>query len=439
MLAKLGFALLSAVVVQVTGASDKSPYITLTQKNGHAYFSSKRYGTFFSVGSNSFMEAAANNPMKAVFRGGSLKKIYEEQLAEYESFGFNTLGGWSNTTGLRGRLPYTKVLFDDDEFPRAHPLIDCHGRALPSGDAEPLPNPVNDPFSPVYKRELQAYFAKVVRPYRADPALMLYWVGHEFGLGGSDAIDFSQYLHSPDIRQEFQNWLRNKYRTVEALSRAWKSSDATIEQAVKRCGSDRTGEMADRRAFSKVVLRRWFELVTSEIRRADPNHLLSTPKLSIWDFEPGLARAREAGHFAAMVELFDLISVDWYTSAPEHSEVAYAELSELSRELKMPVLVAEFGTRQRIEGWTNTPGAKKLLSTQAERGARYESQVFRMYRENWIVGAHWFRWQDHITDHDQMNKGIVRVDPVRSAVVPYLELKEAVKRTHESIAKKVAQ
>ena len=80
----------------------------------------------------------------------------------------------------------------------------------------------------------------------------------------------------------------------------------------------------------KYVLRKWFEVVTKEIRRLDPNHLISTPKLSIWDFKPQLELARNAGHFEAMRGLFDLLSVDWYSSKPEHSEKAMKDILNVS-------------------------------------------------------------------------------------------------------------
>jgi preprotein translocase subunit SecA len=138
-----------------------------------------------------------------------------------------------------------------------------------------------------------------------------------------------------------------------------------------------------------------------------------------------------------MAGLFDLISVDWYTANEKHSEKALQQLRELSRELKLPVLVAEFGTRQKIKGWTNTSGSKALLESQEERAKRYASQIAALFKEKWIIGAHWFRWQDHITETDQMNKGIVKTEA--GQITPYRELKSAIQSAHQVIVKELAE
>jgi hypothetical protein len=75
----------------------QSDYITIKKTNERTLFYSKKYGSFFSVGSNSFMEAAENLQIKDLFKKKSIQKIYEEQFKLYQSFGFNSLGGWSNT------------------------------------------------------------------------------------------------------------------------------------------------------------------------------------------------------------------------------------------------------------------------------------------------------------------------------------------------------
>lgn len=155
-------------------AAAETPYISIQLNDGRYLFHSKKQGDFFSVGSNSFMESAANLKMKTAFKARSLKTIYEEQLQSYLAFGFNSLGGWSNTEYLQGRLPYSVILFDDDFFPRASPLKDCAGKLLPSGDAEPLPNPLGDPFDKNYVEAVKIYLRQTISAIAIDPNLMLY-------------------------------------------------------------------------------------------------------------------------------------------------------------------------------------------------------------------------------------------------------------------------
>lgn len=419
-------------------ASSKADYLVLKKQAGRYLFHSKKFGSFFSVGSNSFMESAANFKMKEAFEKQPLSAIYEAQFESYLEFGFNSLGGWSNTEYLRGRLPYSIILFDDEEYPRSSPFIDCKGNSLPSGDADPLPNPLNDPFDPSYVSALKQYLKVKVLPHAKDQSVMLYWVGHEFGIGGSDFIDLTKFTYSPGIKKEFAAWLKTKYRTVQDLQTAWKTTPKNFESTVQECPqleSDIEGK--DRKEFMTHVLRRWFELVVGEIRKNDPNHLISTPKLSIWDHQPQLDLPENNGHFDSMKDIFDLISVDWYTANPEFSEQSLAQIQKVAQKLNLPILVAEFGTRQKIDGWTNSPGAKTLLKSQEERGERYRSQLTQLLNNKNFIGAHWFRWQDHVTKTNQMNKGIVQVN--NGKIEPYEPLKKAMSQIHREISKNVSE
>lgn len=212
-------------------------------------------------------------------------------------------------------------------------------------------------------------------------------------------------------------------------------TEKSFDSLIKACPSKNISETKARQEFMAHVLRKWFELVVGEIRKIDPHHLVSSPKFSVWDHQPQLELADQAGHFDAILGLFDLISVDWYTAKPEFSQKALLQISNISKKLNLPVLVAEFGTRQKIDGWTNTPGAKTLLSSQKERGERYHSQVLQLFNDKRFIGAHWFRWQDHITENHQMNKGIVQVNG--DQIQPYTDLQKAIFQTHQEINSKL--
>ena len=414
-------------------ATNETDYIKIVEKDGRQLFHSKKFGSFFSVGSNSFMESAANLKMKDAFKAQPFADVYEEQFQSYLEFGFNTLGGWSNTEYLKGRLPYTVVLFDDEEYPHFAPLKDCKGNILPSGDADPLLNPFNDPFDPAYTAAVKKYLKTKVRPYAKDTSLMLYWVGHEFGIGGSDYVDLAKFTYSSGIQREFATWLKLKYGSIGAVESSWGLKAKKFEDFVKECPQFKSPvEIKDRKKFVSHVLRKWFELVVGEIRKNDPNHLLSTPKFSVWDHQPQLELSEKDGHFEAMKNLFDLMSVDWYTANTHFSERSMSQILKAASSLKLPVLVAEFGTRQKVEGWTNTPGAKTLVSSQEERGERYRTQLIQLFKNKKFIGAHWFRWQDHITKTDQMNKGVVQVNG--AIIEPYKPLQKAMEKVHQEIA-----
>ncbi len=94
------------------------------------------------------------------------------------------------------------------------------------------------------------------------------------------------------------------------------------------------------------LLRAWVELLTTRVRAADPNHIISMPRLAIGTSVSGL-----------------------------------------------PVIISEFGIRAKIDGWSNKGGAGSFVPSadatddQIQRGAYYQSQPEQFYRFKGIIGA----------------------------------------------------
>ena len=410
-----------------------SDYITIKYVNHRPLFYSEHTGYFWSIGVNTFMQAGDNNPLKEVFKKKYCKEFYNQQLKLIQDHGFNTISGWSNVKFLDAKLSFGIVLFDDGKYSAKTPLINFKGEPPSIGDSNE-PCPIGDPYDENYKKSLDTYISYAVLPYESNTQLLVYWLGSEFGLGDSDATDFSKYVYSKGVQAHLTNWLEKKHHTISRLNKEWGASFKNFKEAAATKPLTSTKYQKELTEFSVDMIKDWFKLVVKTIRKYDPHHLISSPKLSVWDFEPFLEKAFELKHFESFKNIFDVVSVDWYSKEPVHREQGYKDLEKLSLLLHVPVLVAEFGTRQSISGWSNTPGAKSIVSTQKERAEKYATQIMAIFNNPVFIGAHWFRWQDHINQKEQFNKGMIKVED--GEIKPYAELMEAMRKTNKEITQR---
>ena len=377
-----------------------------------------------------FMDAGANDPLRKLFAQTYSKTLYDDEFSRVQRLGFNTLGGWSNIEFLADRAPYGIVLFDDPDHPLKWPLRDAKGNPPPLADSE-VPCPIGDPYDPDYISALNAYLDRYVTKQKSDIRLLMYWIGAEFGLGDTNAIDFSQYIFSQGVRVKFSEWLTKKYLKVDNLNKRWTTNFISFIEASTIQSTKSEPYKADALEFSNQVVQDWFHLVVDGIRKRDPNHLIGSPKISAWDFKPFLDEPIRLGHFKTFQGLFDVFSVDWYSGKPIHDAYGKQQLLSLSRELGIPIIIGEWGIRQRRDGWTNTPGAKSFVENQTERAKNYASQILNVFKHPEFIGAHWFRWQDHLVDKHQFNKGIIKIE--KNKIAEYDELTSAMRAAHIEI------
>lgn len=415
-------------------AGPSGDFIRLRTYSGRTLFYSDTTGPFWSIGLNSFMKTGSNEPLAKLIGKSDYKTVYEDQLRLVTEHGFNTLGAWSNVDELKERMPFGVMLFTDDEIP-GDPLVNAEGKGVPLGDSDD-PCPIKDPYSAGYRETLDQYIKEKVSKYKNSKMVLCYWIGNEFGLGDTKTIDFSEYLHSKGVSAKLKEWLIKKYKTLKALNKAWSPDFQSFEEAAHSTPDSQIEQMKkDLREFATIVIHDWFDLVVRTIKKYDPNHLISSPKLSVYDHEPFLTRPLEMGHFQSFRGHFDLLSVDMYSNREQYLQKSLDGVEQVSKLLDLPVLVAEFGTRQYIEGWTNEPGANVFVKSQAERAEKYRSQTMQLFGESWIVGAQWFKWADHHTPEHQMNKGIVKAEGDEIEI--YTELMETMREVHHWIKEQV--
>jgi len=160
-------------------------------------------------------------------------------------------------------------------------------------------------------------------------------------------------------------------------------------------------------------------IVTSAIRKHDPNHLILGSRFHGRVLKvPSLLEA--AGRH------LDVISVNYYHAWTPNVEL----MTTWERSAKKPILITEWYAKAEDSGLGNTSGAGWLVKTQADRAAFYQNFTLGLLESKVCVGWHWFRYSDNDpqekgTDPSNLdaNKGIVS-----SRYRPYKELLRSMKQ-----------
>ncbi len=360
---------------------------------------------------------------------------------------------------------------------------------------------IGDPFNPAFAADIDAMIAADVTPRRSDAALQMWFLGNEIGIfdggaktaNGGGVRDFRRWLWSdcptgstidaPKCASHaLAAFLREKYATVAKLNAAWGTAHADfvltgtkrpvpyVHDCEQTCRTDLQVFVHDR------LLRTWVRMITQKVRAADPNHIVSTPRLALgtsnnyrfwqpaskpnpdtWTDSP----ANQVGTDTATVKYcpfdllardgaagFDVISVNVYSGDSTFETPWFTDgIHKLQNLSGLPVYVSEFGIRARIDGWSNRGGAGSFVpyndgtSDQIQRGAYYRSQVEQFLSFRNIIGASWHAWSDRYLaadDAHQINMGLIRCRaPGMTAGARWDEVDDRVAETNCNVMKSI--
>ena len=257
-------------------------YIRIQYLDDRPLFYSKHTGYFWSIGVNTFMDAGNNDPLKKLLKTKKeelkdkyedfYRNLYEQQLKLIQDHGFNALYTWSNLKFLDNKLPFGVVLFDDGVYTVKTPLLNFEGALPPKGDGEEACS-IGDPYDEEYQKALDVYIKGAVSPYKQNIQLLVYWLGAEFGLGDSEATDFSAYVYSKGVQAHLTKWFEKKYNKITILNKKWDTRFNSFKEAAATKAIASTKYHQDLTEFSVEMLRDWFKLVLRTIRKYDPHHL----------------------------------------------------------------------------------------------------------------------------------------------------------------------
>jgi agarase len=283
-------------------------------------------------------------------------------VAQLRSWGFNSLGPFSDDSEFAGQMPYTVQL------------------SMASGD---------DWFAPSFVTNAGEEAATQVAPLADDPNLIGWYTDSELTWG-------------PDITNG--NTELQDYLDLPAGSPGL----AVAQQYVGRPNQ-----------FLYALATRYFQVTTAAIRLYDPHHLILGVKAEGQYISRQLLEA--ASRYVNVFSIDDyaltpgdahFIHVLW----PGYLRVT-PTFANFEKYAKIPIMVAEYSFIGETPQTPDTvPGVYAVYPTQAARAQAYAGYIAPLYEDApWVVGDEWFEYVDEpqggrVPDGENNNFGLVDVE-----------------------------
>ncbi|MBI3702820.1 MAG: agarase [Rhizobiales bacterium] len=287
------------------------------------------------------------------------------------SWGFNTLGSWSDEV-VANAAPLAVTPNLDLGMSFAWQRNDSH----PDDPPQDFPDVFDPEFVIHIRRRAQELCAK-----RSGEQRIIGWF-----------ID-NELRWGPDWRgpeQLLPLFLKLSAKTPGRIAAAeWLRA--------RRNSADATPSAADSEAFAGQVADRYFALTVAAIKAADPSHLVLGCRFAL---PPPAAVIAAAGRH------LEVISFNCYGPDANGALDAYAATGK-------PCLIGEFSFRGADSGLPNSNGAGPVVTTQGQRAAAFRHYVTTALQRRTLVGYHWFEHADQPAegrfDGENSNFGTVTI------------------------------
>jgi hypothetical protein len=317
------------------------------------------------------------------------------------TWGFNTLGNWSDDAVVRGQgLAYTRSIDIAGDYGNVATGYDYWGR-------------MPDPFDPRFAQAAERAVMRATAGVRDDPWLLGYFADNELawaapGPQGRWALAVGTLRGEPGspAKHAFLAMLRHKYGDALKLGVAW-GIGVTRWDALEPAGFQAPAPdeahpavAEDYTAWLRAYADQYFRTVAQALRRHDPHHLFLGGRFAV--------RTPEA--MAACAKWCDVLSINVYADLPQHGMD-----SGRLRTLDRPVLVSEFSFGSTDRGPFGT--GPVAVWNEAQRGEAYASFLAAAAADPAIVGAHWFDYADQpatgrVLDGENAHFGLVGITDI---------------------------
>lgn len=295
---------------------------------------------------------------------GSPARWLDVVVGRYRSWGFNTIGNWSQEMVLRQKaVPHTVAL---NSRLKGLPLI-----------AQRFPD--------VWCREWERRFRDEVdantEVEKGNPWLIGYFCDNELPWGRM--VEGGVLESGPDsaFRAMLVDELKAGYGSLRTFNSEW-GADCRKWDDLRRLGTERArpGTGAERfvRDFMGKYAERYFSIVEDAIRRSDPDHLYLGCRFV--RSRPVSEICRAAGRHSK------LVTVNCYSAYPEERE-----FGAWHRFTGRPILIGEFHWPLLCE--RQLPPIYPAFTAKERCGMLYDF-VRRWSERPYSLGCHWFQFSD---------------------------------------------
>ena len=304
--------------------------------------------------------------------------------AQIRSWGFNTLGPFSDDADLGSQMPYEVQL------------------SMASGD---------DWFAPSFVTHADDVAQTQVAPLAGDPNVIGYFTDTELDWGpllGSGGDYFTTALQ--------------EYLQLPAGSPGL----AVAEQYE-----------GNPSGFLTALATRYFSVTTAAIRSYDSNHLILGVKAEGQEIEPNLIKAA-----APYVNVFSIEDYAYKTGLDQTVDGVYPpyipveqNLADLEAVANIPLMIGEYAFISNDADPNTIPGIYETANNQQQRANEYENFVAPLYEDTpALVGDDWFQYVDEpangrAPDGENDDFGMINVNGA-----PYPQMVAAVQLMHNVVA-----
>ena len=356
---------------------------------------------FFSLGICMFNQGQHRGeydqakPSYAAFRHYDMPEAWASaSLARLKSWGFTTIGGWSDyhlvPPAAEHNLWLTPVLH--------------------------IGSTSGAPWFDMWDEKVLARIGEVarknIRELRGNPRVLGYYSDNE--LGWWNAILWKMTLEQPASsgqRQRLVRLVRDTYADDwSALLKDFDPDSAANWQELERGGKlwlrPGSGGIRTMRRFLGLAADRYYQVMRDTIRKLDPDAMYLGDRYQSFYYNE-VARASR--------NYVDVVSTNLNASWNDGTFIR-SYLDSLHELTKKPVVVSEFymAAEQNRSGNPNASGGFPKVATQAERARALSNTLQSLLRLPYVVGADWFQYYDEPPhgrklDGEDYNFGLVDI------------------------------
>jgi len=320
---------------------------------------------------------------------GSSENWAKASVEKMRNFGFNTIGAWSSDDTFTKGMPYTIIL-----------------NIASTAGSEWLSGKLADFFSSRFESAAYDLAERLCLPRKDDPYLLGYFTDNELRWSpdwrspNHLIVDYLSLPPEAEGKRALVEYLRGKYREIDALNEAWNTSFSSFEDVLNFYAPPNGNALeSDALGFLEILSRRYFQVCHDAIRKFDPNHLLLGCRYALKPPDEALK---------GCIDYSDVISINNYSDEPP-----LKNLRSIYALTGLPIMITEFSFKAMDSSLPNTKGAGVPLRTQGERADHYEEYVRKLISERYVIGYHWFEYTDEPAegrfDGENSNYGLVDI------------------------------
>jgi hypothetical protein len=212
--------------------------------------------------------------------------------------------------------------------------------------------------------------------------------------------------HFSDNEMPFPEDALDNYLKLDTNEYGYKAAHSWIKEKRGEGFDISSINNVDRELFLELVAERYFRIISTAIKKYDPNHMFLGARFhgKTMDRKPVMTAA---GRYV------DILSINYYNAWTPDKE----RMSKWTEWSGRPFIITEWYVKGADSGLPNVSGAGWIVPTQSDRGLFYQNFTLNLLPFKSCVGWQWFKYIDNDPkatgvdpSNNDSNKGIVTIN-----------------------------